>query len=114
MKRTILAIAALTALTYPAQAIQRLSDNPPNIPVGTDSTAALLKMKKAGWIADAGRCLKAYPTVCEMNFVNRCGAVALATFHEQKLTAVKFSTFEDNPPGGMLPASRCPRPMDRD
>src|SRR3954464_15939227 len=90
MKRTILTVASLAIMLGSAYAAPRISDDPPAIPTGTTSEHALLRMKKAGWMADPGRCLNAYPNVCEMDFVNKCGAVARATFLNQKLTAVKF------------------------
>lgn len=100
MKRTILALITVTALSGAANADRYISNNPPSIQSGTNSTTALLRMKKAGWMADAGRCLNAYRNVCEMDFVNQCGAVVRATFLNQRVTALKLVTFIDNPPTG--------------
>lgn len=84
----------------PSAAHGRGINEPPKIPLGTEAKATIQRMKNAGWLADPGRCLKAYPNVCEADFVNKCGVVVRATFLDEKITSMKPVAFIDNPPTG--------------
>jgi hypothetical protein len=98
MKRTLLLAAALLLGAGPSAAMS--INDPPKIALGTGAKIAFSRMKGAGWLPHNGRCLNAYPDVCEADFVNQCGVVFRATFLNERMTSMRPVAFIENPPTG--------------
>lgn len=107
MKRLAL---GLTLLATPAfGAVGDIDDTPPTVRPGSDIGAAVRLMGDHGWEVSAGRCLNAFPNVCEVEFKNICGVVYRATVADDTVTAFKFVKIQHRTsrPGGILPP--CPK-----